>query len=505
MKPVLAVSAALTLLAGLTVTGCTTDAEKPEPSPTASDKPAQSSSQPAAGWERCTAATGAECATLEVPLDWDNPEGETIELALARIPATNQAERIGSLLLNPGGPGGSGVDRLGQLASTMGAEVAARYDVVGFDPRGVGKSTAVTCYTETTQLDEFFAASWPRTPEGYEQSLAVVEPFAQACAENSGPVLAHVDTVSSAKDMDAIREFVGDAQLNFLGYSYGTLLGATYADLFPEKVGRMVLDGALDPSVKADLHEVEQAAGFEAALEAYLRDCLSGSLCPFSGTVEQAKAEIHQFLLDVEANPLPTGDADGRELTVPLAIAGIIVAMYEDDYWPLETLALLPALESGDGESLLMLSDAYFEREQGRYLSNQMEAFIAINCLDDRSPADLESAQAHAEALKQASPTLGEFWAYGEKQCAVWPYPQVGSPHVITAPGAGPILVIGTTGDPATPYHGAVALADQLESGVLLTFEGEGHTAYGRSNDCIGGAVDTYLLEGVPPADGLTC
>jgi pimeloyl-ACP methyl ester carboxylesterase len=438
-------------------------------------------------------------------MDWDNPGGEKIELAMARISASDQANRIGSLLVNPGGPGGSGKAMLGSLASMISASVTERYDIIGFDPRGVGESAPVTCYETTAELDEFFAADWPRTPEGYEQSLAVVEPFAAACEENTGPVLGYVDTVSAAKDMDAIREAVGDQKLNLLGYSYGTLLGATYADLFPDKVGRLVLDGALDPSVSADQHEVEQAAGFEESLEAYLEDCIGSAMCPFDGTVEQAKAEIHQFLLEVEANPLPGMPGDDRELTLPLAMNGIIVAMYDEATWTVESMALTLALQDGDGSALMTLSDAYLDRISGEYASNQMEAFIAINCLDDRGAADLESAEAHAAALKEASPTLGEFWAYGEKMCDVWPYPQTGQPHKITASGSDPILVIGTTGDPATPYHGAVALADQLESGVLLTYEGEGHTAYGRSNECVEEAVDGYLLDGTAPENGLTC
>jgi pimeloyl-ACP methyl ester carboxylesterase len=438
-------------------------------------------------------------------LDWDNPYAGTIEVALARVPASDENRRLGSLLINPGGPGGSGIGALGALIGRIGDEVKERYDIVGFDPRGVGQSTPVTCYTTTAELDQFYAATWPRTPEGFEQSLAIVEPFARACEANSGPVLAHVDTVSAAKDMDAMREFLGDEKLNLLGYSYGTFLGATYADLFPAKVGRFVLDGALDPSVDADLHEVEQAAGFESALEAYLEDCLGSEICPFDGSLAEAKAQIHQFLDDVEARPLPAATSEGRELTLPLAMNGIVVAMYDEATWALESMALTLALEDGDGSSLMMLSDMYLERLGDQYSSNQMEAFIAINCLDDRGPSDLASAQAHAAALKEASPTLGEFWAYAEKQCEVWPYPQVGQPHVITAPGAAPILVIGTTGDPATPYHGAVALAGQLESGVLLTYQGDGHTAYGRSNECITSAVDTYLLEGTPPQDGLTC
>ncbi|MDR1442158.1 MAG: alpha/beta hydrolase [Bifidobacteriaceae bacterium] len=500
MKRRLAVITAWAMFSGLVLSGCGLLNEIAEsPSPSRPDRAVPE------GWDKCTVAEGAECSTFEVPLDWEDPGGAKIELALARVPASNEDLRIGSLLVNPGGPGGSGKSFLGHAMSVISPEVAERYDIVGFDPRGVGESTPVTCYTQAAELDEHYAADWPRTPEGYEASLSIVEPFAKACEENSGPVLAYVDTVSSAKDMEAMREWLGDDKLNLLGYSYGTFLGATYADLYPERVGRFVLDGALDPSVSADVHEVEQAAGFEAALGAYLDDCLGQIECPFAGTKEEAKAELHQFLTDVAAKPLKLGSGKGRTLTLPLAMNGIIVAMYDEATWSAESMALSQALRDGNGTWLMVLSDAYLEREMGEYTSNMMEAFVAINCLDDRAPADLASAQAHAAALAEASPTLGEFWAYGEKQCEVWPYPQTGKPHVISAPGADPILVIGTTGDPATPYHGAVALAEQLESGVLLTYEGNGHTAYGRSNECVQEAVDAYLLGGKAPRDGLTC
>jgi pimeloyl-ACP methyl ester carboxylesterase len=503
----LAASAALAAGVALALTGCVTKEWTPDPgSRTASSTGAgQTQAEPDDRWERCTVASGSECATLAVPVDWADPDGATIELALARVPATDQANKLGSLLINPGGPGASGVSFLSYVASIIGKDVKTRYDIVGFDPRGVGGSAPITCYTSTEDLDRYFAADWPRTPEGFEESLAVVEPFARACEENTGPILAHVDTVSAAKDMEAIRQFVGDAKLNFLGYSYGTLLGATYADLFPANVGRFVLDGALDPSIDSALHEVEQAAGFELALESYLRDCLGSSYCPFGGTLDAAKAEIHQFLLDVQANPVPVGAGDDRELNLPLAMSGIFLALYDETSWPLLTAALANALDFGDMASLMFLSDQYYDRSDAGYGSNQMEAFIAINCLDDPLPSDLASAEAHAAALKQASPTFGEFWAYSEKQCGVWPYPPVGSPHAITAAGAEPIVVIGTTGDPATPYHGAVALAEQLESGVLVTYQGEGHTAYGRSNRCVAAAVETYLTEGKVPPDGLTC
>jgi pimeloyl-ACP methyl ester carboxylesterase len=456
-------------------------------------------------WETCSAAVNAECATIQAPLDWQDPDGELIQIALARIPALDPDSRIGSLLINPGGPGGSGIGFLSAASTLISKQVRERYDIVGFDPRGVGDSSAVVCYTDTQGLDEFFSVTWPMTPEGFEQSTAVAESFAQACDENTGRLLGYIDTESSAKDMDLIRHLLGDQKLNLLGYSYGSFLGATYAELFPDHVGRLVLDGAVDPSASAAQHEVEQAAGFEAALGAYLDDCLAGSSCPFTGTKQQAKDEIHQFLVDVGTQPLAASMYPDRILTQRLALNGIIVAMYEEAYWPYESAALGSALRDGDGSALMQLSDAYLDRGNVGYLSNQMEAFIAINCLDSRLAADLASAEEHAQALKEASPTIGEFWAYTEKQCAVWPHPQVGEPHAVSAVGAGPILVIGTTGDPATPYKWAVELTEQLESATLLTYDGDGHTAYGRSNSCISDAVDAYLLDGTVPAEGLVC
>ncbi|MDR1118449.1 MAG: alpha/beta hydrolase, partial [Bifidobacteriaceae bacterium] len=444
-------------------------------------------------------------ATVLAPLDWEDPDGATIELALARVKATDEDGRLGSLLLNPGGPGGSGKTALPSLLGGIGEEVKARYDVVGFDPRGVGESTPVTCYETTEQRDAYFGAEWPRTAEGFEESLAVAQPFAEACGENTGPLLGHVDTVSAARDMDLLREILGDEKLNYLGYSYGTALGATYAELFPENVGRLVLDGAIDPSVPAGQREVEQAAGFEASLGAYVEYCLGKESCPFSGTKQQALDEISDLLEAIEAHPLPAGADETRELTVPLALNGILVTLYDDASWPMASQGLDQAINYGDGTMLMALSDIYLDRIAGKYRGNQMEAFVAVNCLDARLVADLASAEAHAAALEEASPTFGRYWAYSEKQCAVWPYPQTGSEHAIAAAGAAPIVVVGTTGDPATPYEGAVALAEQLESGVLITFQGEGHTAYGRSNGCVDAAIDRYFLEGEAPREDLTC
>ncbi|MCL1898668.1 MAG: alpha/beta hydrolase, partial [Micrococcales bacterium] len=248
-------------------------------------------------WEQCDEVTsGAECATILAPLDWDQPEGDTIVLALARLAATSPDQRVGSLLFNPGGPGASAVDMLDYMRGQVGAPVKEVFDLVAFDPRGVGASTAVVCYPTTEELDDFFAASWPPTREGFEESAEVAQSFAQACQDNTGPVLAHVDTNSAANDMNLIRAVLGDEKLNYLGFSYGTELGATFADLFPDKVGRLVLDGAVDPSLPASAHDLAQARGFQQALEAYVDDCLADTACPLDGPKSNALGQIHNLL-----------------------------------------------------------------------------------------------------------------------------------------------------------------------------------------------------------------
>jgi pimeloyl-ACP methyl ester carboxylesterase len=352
-------------------------------------------------------------------------------------------------------------------------------------------------------MDAFLDATWPSTPEGYAASEPVMKAFDDACAANTGELLGKVDTASAARDMDLIRALVGDAKLNYLGYSYGTFLGATYAELLPQNVGRMVLDGAMDPSISSTELDVAQAEGFQHALEAYVDDCLTGADCPLVSPRDAALTQIHDFLKAAETTPLPTDS--GRSLGISSALAGLFLTMYEDSYWFLLTDALTQAIEDGDGTGLLELSDMYNDRDANGYYTNSTEAFLSISCLDRRAPADLPSAEARAAQLVQVAPTFGEFWGYDEKLCDLWAYPQVGGPHQIQAAGAPPIVVVGTTGDPATPYEWAESLASQMESATLLSYRGNGHTAYGRSNDCIQGAVDAYLLDGVVPAEGTMC
>ncbi len=444
-----------------------------------------------------------QCADATVPLDWADPDGETITVALRRVPASGGTP-VGSLLVNPGGPGRSAIDTISYFRQVVSRDVLAAYDMVAFDPRGVQHSSPVTC-VDAPELDALTA--WVpdfTTDAGITEAIARNGAFGDACLERTGPLLGHVDTPSAARDMDVLRAVLGDEALTYLGFSYGTDLGATYAALFPERVGRLVLDGALDPTLDSGQIAAGQAAGFESALRAYVTDCQAGASCPLGGDVDAGLAQIATMFDRIRANPLPTGT--DRELTVSLAFSGLAATLYAQGSWPLLTRGLTDAIDRGDGNVLLQLSDSYYGRQaDGTYSSNQNEAFSAIMCLDDRPSADPAEMRADAAQVEAVAPTVGQFFAWGGVGCADWPVPAVGSLESYAADGAAPILVIGTTNDPATPYAWAERLADLLSSGVLLTYQGEGHTAYGRSNDCVKQAVDTYLLTGEPPAEGTRC
>ncbi|CAA9414402.1 MAG: Probable exported protease, partial [uncultured Quadrisphaera sp.] len=433
-----------------------------------------------------------ECAGLRVPVDWAAPQGAPVEVALARLRATG-TDRVGALVVDPGGPGASGVGWLRAAGAGVVTEaVAARYDVVAFDPRGAGASAPLRCLDDAG-MDAFLA--------GGEGSAGLL---ARGCAERGGPLVGHVDVASVARDVEVLRSALGEERLHYLGKSWGTLLGATYAGLHPQRVGRMVLDGALDPASDAADVLLGQAEGLEGALGAYLADCAERGSCPLDDDPAAGGDQVRDLLEAAEADPLPTGT--DRELTAPLALLGVIAPLYDDDTWPLLDEALAAALDD-DGSVLIQLADAYADRrEDGTYATNLLQAFTATTCLDqpEVGPAEAEAARAR---LLEVAPVLGEALAGdgGSGPCEGWPVPPVRTPAPIAAEGAAPILVLGTTGDPATPYAWAQALADQLTSGRLLTREGEGHTAYRQGSACVDAAVDAYLLDGVLPGEGATC
>lgn len=444
-----------------------------------------------------------ECATIAAPLDWDDPALGEIELALTRQRALS-GEEVGSLLINPGGPGASGVDFVRDSMSTaVTPALEEAYDVIGFDTRGVGASTAVRCF-DAAEMDAYLF-DIPENARGTDAWEAELEErnagFAAACEANSDGILAHITTVDSARDMDLIRAVLGDSELHYLGYSYGTFLGATYAELYPERVGRLVLDGAIDPSIPSiEVGEI-QLTGFESALRAYLADCLQTSECPFRGTVDEATADLAALFARLDRTPLPA--SDGRMLGADTMVTATLLALYSEDSWDFLTIAIEDVLQ-GSPDVAFLLADAYYGRVDGEYTDNSQEAFIAYNCMDYPDDATPEEEAAAEARLAVEAPTFAPY-AIGPDTCASWPYPATGTRGVLTADGAAPIVVVGTTNDPATPYEWAVSLADQLSSGVLVTREGEGHTGFNKGNACVDAAVEGYLIDGVVPADGLVC
>ena len=441
---------------------------------------------------------------MTVPRDWSQPSAGDLEVPVLRLPASDRDTRIGSLLVNPGGPGVSGVDYARAARAQFTAPVRASYDIVGFDPRGTGGTNPVRCLP-SDQLDDFFAADPTPDDAGEQQALLTsIRDLTKGCEAKSGGILPHLSTEDTARDMDVIRAALGDEKLSYLGASYGTYLGAVYAGLFPDRVGRLVLDGALDPSLDGVATGKGQLQGFQQAFDSFVADCATHDDCPLPEDPAAAGARIAAFYRELDASPLPTFDA-ARPLTEGLANLGIGEALYAPEYFwePLRT-GLAQAF-GGDGSTLLQLADLYTDRKDDGSFGNLLEANIAINCLDKGSLTELSEAEALVPEYEKLSPVFGAGFAWGSISCRDWPYPPVATSAPITAEGAAPILVVGTTRDPATPYVWAQSLAEQLSSGVLLTYDGDGHTAYNRGNACINRAVEAYLVAGTVPPDGTTC
>lgn len=444
-----------------------------------------------------------ECGTLDVPISYQDPGAGSIELAVERAKATGQ--RVGSLVVNPGGPGAGGTYLAEQADSYFAADLRAAYDIVGFDPRGTGDSSPVDCLTDD-ELDAFIAADPdPDTPEEVIEGEENTEEFWAGCEAKSAELGAHVSTVEAARDMDVLRAVLGEDKLDYLGFSYGTRLGATYAELYPDKTGRLVLDGAVDPALGAREGALSQAAGFETALRSYIQSCVDEGDCFLGDDVDAGLRTIKDLLDTIDKEPLKTNDAEDRELTVGLAFYGLITPLYSKDNWSFLDQGLKAALD-GDGSVLLQLSDFYGSREKGKYTDNSLEAISVINCLDDPYSITADEVPAQFADFEKASPTFGKVFAWGLTACHGDPFKATDEPDlVIDGAGAAPIVVLGTTRDPATPYEEAVAMAKELESGVLVSRDGDGHTAYNKGNACIDDAVHDYLIDGKVPADGLKC
>jgi pimeloyl-ACP methyl ester carboxylesterase len=450
-------------------------------------------------WGPCDTPGPFECGTLEVPLDHADPDGTQITIALSRLPATGAAEeRIGSLVVNPGGPGGSGVEAIVTLAATIPAEVTEVFDLVGFDPRGVGESSAVTCDLVRDDGVELVPAGDRAT---WEAQLGRVLDQLETCTAEPAELLSAVGTNNAARDLDLIRAAVGDEQLTFLGFSYGSRLGATYAELFPDRVRALVLDGALKPSTDLAAIFDEQVGGFDRAFGNFADacdadpDCILREIGPTRDVVTALRAEL------VETGSFATDDP-ARELTPGEFDLGIIAALYSKEAWPFLAQALYLAETNADGTLLQVLGDSYSGRQPDGTYSNQTEANAFVNCADDPARPSVEEMWARSDALGERSEFFGDRLR-ATTGCIGHPDPV--DPLVLgPAEGAPPILVIGTTGDPATPYEWAIELADFLVSGVLYTVEAEGHTAYTRAA-CANDVVNAYLIDLELPAPGSSC
>ena len=450
---------------------------------------------PASAQIAWTSCGSYECGTLDVPIDYAAPDADTIELSLKRRKASGM--RIGSLLINPGGPGGSAIEFLETFVEIAGNSLLERFDIVAFDPRGVGASSPIECHSTLAKL----IAADPTPDDDVEWKIAedVAIGFADECAQKYPKLLPHLGTSNVARDMNRVRAAIGDDKLTYFGFSYGTAIGARYADLFPERVRALVLDGALDMSLPALDISLQQAQGFEQALSTYFEWCSQGAdRCEWAASMSPA-ARFMQLSAAVDAKPLtariPIGPGE--------FLLGVLTPLYggEDGYRILSQG--LDEATRGDGTTLMRLVDSYLQRRPDGTYPNMQEANAAVNCVDAPVP-DAMSLRAEASRFETASPIFGLPLLTGAYVCAHWPVHTQREPAPI-AKGAAPILVVGTTGDPATPYAWAEAMSAKLESGVLLTHEGEGHTAYARGVSCIDNAIERYLIDGNAPQDGTRC
>lgn len=455
-------------------------------------------------WTSCS--SGLSCAWLTVPLDYSQPDGQTIRLRVGRSTMTGPAEgRLGSLVVNPGGPGAPAVDFARSVADGIAPNVAKAFDVVGFDPRGVGQSEPIVCMTGAQTTRWLQTDQSPDTPAEVQRLMRLSADLAKGCLSKSPLMARHVGTENTVRDMDILREALGDASLNFLGFSYGTYLGTLYAEQFPERVGRFVLDGALDPSL--DLMEISkgQSGGFQVAMQRFAKDCSGRRSCPYAGSAADVLRGINTLLAQLDQKPMKA--TDGRRLLQSDAVTALFTSMYSETMWPSLRSALEEAVQ-GDGSGLLDLADYANDRTgPNSYSGNLTSAFIAISCWDTPAPPGATGlARAAAKWSKGAGvPVMARTMSWGNAPCSQWFGHTARVPARASSTTTAPILIVGTTYDPATPYSWAVALNRQLPTSTLLSYQGDGHTAYGGESSCINRLVDAYLIKGVQPAARTVC
>jgi len=448
--------------------------------------------------------SGAQCGKIAVPVDYDNPEAGTATLALIRFPATG--DRIGSLIINPGGPGESGIEAAAGLFEGMPASVRERFDLVGFDPRGVASSTPALWCNSDADNDRIRAEPQvDYSPAGVENIESDTKQFVQRCVDKMGTeFLANIGTASVAKDLDMLRNAVGDDKLNYLGYSYGTRIGAAYAEAYPDKVRAMILDGAVDPNADPIQADIDQAKAFQEAFNDFAADCAKDVGCPLGSDPAKAVAMYRDLVDPLVNKPMPTRDPRG--LSYNDAIVGTIMALYSPNLWR-HLKQGLTEMTRGRGDTMLALADMYMRRDEQGHYTNATDARIAVNCVDQPPITDRAKVVEEDRRLREVAPFMsyGEFTGHAPMStCAFWPVPPTSTPHQVSADGLPPVLVVSSTGDPATPYQAGVDLAKQL-GGALLTFTGTQHTVVFQGEKCVDDYAAAYLVDLKLPAPGATC
>ena len=451
-------------------------------------------------WKPCDGSTSTEveCGNIEVPFDYADPEQGSFVLFVKRHNAASPADRIGSMMVNPGGPGFGGSSLADDAQYYFSQDLIDRFDIIAWDPRGTGESTPAVDCVDT--FDEYFGLdSPPETPEEKQALIDASQAFNDKCAENSGTILPYISTMASAQDINSLRLALGEEKVSFFGFSYGSELGTTWATMFPETVRAIVVDGAVDPNASSVQEGMNQAKGFEGQLATFLKQCSEKTTCAFHNG-GKAEAAFDQLVLDIDVTPLEVSK-DRTPVTQGVLFTAVAQAMYSDYYWPQLSEALSEA-QSGDGKGILQLYDDYYQRKDDGTYGNELEAFLAISCLDDPGATSTEEVDSHIEDFIAAAPRLGGNFAYGYS-CALWPVEQAAKVN-ITGKDAGPIVVVGTTGDAATPLESTRKMAQGLEQGILIVVDANQHTGYG-ANSCVVKAVDDYLIKLKVPAKETTC
>jgi pimeloyl-ACP methyl ester carboxylesterase len=510
----------VTLTAALAVAGCTSvdgngryggDPIPGAPAPTTA-APAAPTISPVA-FDDCTSVIAPQikdqpggdrplsfgCGKLRVPLDYRDPSRKAIELFLVRVRMGGQQKRIGSLVVNPGGPGGSGVDAAVGLGLSLPADVLKRFDLVGFDPRGVGLSAPVECISGALKDKATALDPDATTTAAYQAQVALAKEISQSCLSKYGDDLQHYNTEETARDLDLVRQGVGDAKLTYLGYSYGTRLGSVYAQLFPKNVRALVLDGAVDPKQGEVASAETQAAGFERAFNQFAADCKARNAACLIGP--DPRATVSRLLARARQAPIP-GGSGGRKATAGHVLLAVVSALYDRGDWA-ELESALADATNGNSSGIFTLADRYNERDSKGHYTNLADANIAVNCADSAEKVPDATVKKSLAAWRAKYPLFGTSLALGMLTCQQWTAPREPLPAVRAA-GAPPLLVIGTINDPATPYASAQVLARTLATGRLLTWRGEGHTAYPKTA-CVSAAVDAYLISLKVPARNATC